>query len=175
MGCVSLVVVFRDTSRETVGWKESHYNTRIGEYDSKDCRYCFNSALICGATVSVRDLIIQRSMFGRRNWSCLVSVFVVASGGVGNNNNMQEKVTKDLRTRLDAVHRNDIDCNTCVRVNEFLHAELVEMEEETNVDAIENEEELAKHHAKEIENEKTKTLTRKKRTENMGHGITARA
>ena len=90
--------------------------------------------------------------------SCLVSVFVVASGGVGNNNNMQEKVTKNLRTRLDAVHRNDIDCNTCVRVNEFLHAELVEMEEETNVDAIENEEELAKHHAKEMKTRKRKLL-----------------
>jgi hypothetical protein len=90
--------------------------------------------------------------------SCLASGFVVASGGVGNNNNMQEKVTKNLRTRLDAVHTNDIDCNACVRVNEFLHAELVEMEEETNVDAIENEEELAKHHAKEMKTRKRKLL-----------------
>ena len=56
------------------------------------------------------------------------------------------------------MHGNDIDCNTCVRVNEFLHAELVEMEEETNVDAIENEEELAKHHAKEMKTRKRKLL-----------------
>lgn len=65
-----------DKKKSVAGRKNiSHYNTRIGEYDSKDCRYCFNSALICGVTVSVRDLIIQRSLFGRRNelsrvWFC---------------------------------------------------------------------------------------------------------
>ena len=29
VGCVSLVVVFRDTSRETVGWKESRKTLKL--------------------------------------------------------------------------------------------------------------------------------------------------
>jgi len=104
--------------------------------------------------------------------SCLLSsVFVFASGGeipVGTNKNAQpEKVTKnfreDLRARVNGVHRNVIDCNACVRVNRFLHSELVEMEreEETTsnvVDSIESEEELAKHHAKELKTRKRKLL-----------------
>jgi hypothetical protein len=104
--------------------------------------------------------------------SCLLSsVFVFASGGeipVGTNKNAQpEKVTKnfreDLRARVNGVHRNVIDCNACVRVNRFLHSELVEMEreEETTsnvVDSIDSEEELAKHHAKELKTRKRKLL-----------------
>jgi hypothetical protein len=104
--------------------------------------------------------------------SCLLSsVFVSASGGeipvVTNKNAQPEKVTRnfreDLRARVNGVHRNVIDCNACVRVNRFLHTELVEMEreEETTsnvVDTIESEEELAKHHAKELKTRKRKLL-----------------
>jgi len=104
--------------------------------------------------------------------SCLLSsVFVSASGGeipvVTNKNAQPEKVTRnfreDLRARVNGVHRNVIDCNACVRVNRFIHTELVEMEreEETTsnvVDTIESEEELAKHHAKELKTRKRKLL-----------------
>ena len=104
--------------------------------------------------------------------SCLLSsVFLSASGGeiphVTNKNAQPEKVTRnfreDHRARVNGVHRNVINCNACARVNRFLHAELVEMEreEETTsnvVDTIESEEELAKHHAKELKTRKRRLL-----------------
>ncbi len=104
--------------------------------------------------------------------ACLVALSCIAFGVRSENaptqinehydgRGMQEElmnVRGDLGARLDAVHRNEIDCNTCVRVSEFLHAELVEMEHETDVDSIETEEELAKHHAKELKTRKRKLL-----------------
>ena len=104
--------------------------------------------------------------------ACLVALSCIAFGVSSENaptqinehydgRGMQEElmnVRGDLGARLDAVHRNEIDCNTCMRVSEFLHAELVEMEHETDVDSIETEEELAKHHAKELKTRKRKLL-----------------